>query len=140
MGSAAGSVCFLAYAVLAMNHRRFCRVQRKMQLKAVVDRLQLLRFTLPSDLPIAIPDALIVFPDPGDSRTGSIRAFRMKELTAIQIAQGQMSEINVARPRHLSLHRCDPWRAGKTSAQIQNGGHPGLSRSRCSTTTRFGNQ
>src|ERR1700686_2290191 len=96
MGRTAGAFRFLAYAVLAMNHRWLCGVQGKMQLEALVDRLQLLRLTLPGNLPIAIPDALIAFADPGDSRPGPVGAFGMKELAAIQITQCQMSEINVA--------------------------------------------
>src|ERR1700730_12672520 len=67
-----------------------------MQLEALVDRLQLLLLTMPGDLPIAIPDAPIILADPGDSRPGSIGTFVMEKLAAIQIAQCQMSQINVS--------------------------------------------
>ncbi len=96
MGRAAGSLCFLADAVLAVNHRRFCRLQREMQREAIVERLQILRLTLPGNLPIAVPDAPTAFANARDSRSGSIGALRVQKLAAIQIAQRQVRQVQVA--------------------------------------------
>src|ERR1700719_2857479 len=103
MRRAAGSFRFLTYAVHAMNHRRFCRLHGEMQLKALVDRLQLLRLTFPGNLPVAIPDAPILLADAGDSRARAIRAFVMEKLAALQIAQCQVSEITVSHVPGIDL-------------------------------------
>src|SRR5712672_747042 len=74
-----------------------------MQLEAVINRLQLLRLTLPDDLPIAIPYVAIALADPCDSGTGSICAFGMEKLAAIQIAQCQVSQIQISQVPRICL-------------------------------------
>src|SRR5579863_9911718 len=86
---------FLADAIFTVKHRRFFRMKRKMQLKLLLDGLQILIGALPLNLPIAVPDAAGRCADAGDTRAGAIDSFRMIKLLAIEIAEREMGEINV---------------------------------------------
>src|SRR5712692_11715721 len=70
-------------------------MQRQVQSKARIDRVQLLVAAAPLNLPIAIPDAAEGFAHRGDARAGSIGAFRVIKLPAIQIAQREMREVEI---------------------------------------------
>src|SRR6266403_2110141 len=76
---AARPICLLANAVFTVNDRKFFRVQRQVQL----------------DLPIVVPDAAEGFVRGGDARAGSIGSFRMIKLSAIQIAQCEMRDVEI---------------------------------------------
>src|SRR5258708_17784015 len=87
-----------------MNDRRFFRVKRQMQLKTLIDGLQLLVAAVPLNLPIAVPDAAEGFVHRGDARSGSVCELRVEKLTAIEIAHGAMREeeifhVTVTSPR-----------------------------------------
>ncbi len=70
-------------------------MQRQVQLKALIDRFQLLVAAVPLNLPIAIPDAAEGFFHPGDAWAGTIGSFRVIKLPAIEIAQREMSEVEI---------------------------------------------
>ena len=70
-------------------------MQRQVQLKALTDRFQLLVAAVPLSLPIAIPNATERFTRGGDAGSGSIDAFQVIELPAIQVAQRQMREVEI---------------------------------------------
>src|SRR6266568_3240554 len=79
----------------AFNCTWLFRVQSQVQLKALIDRSQLLIAAAPLNLPIAIPDAAEGFARCGDARSGSISAFRVIKLPAIHIAQRKMGEVEI---------------------------------------------
>src|SRR5712664_2465326 len=66
-----------------------------MQLEALVNRFQFLVAIMPLTLPIDVPDAAEGLVHCGDARAGSIRSFRMIKLSAIQIAQSEMREVEI---------------------------------------------
>ena len=70
-------------------------MQRQVQLKALIDSFQLLVAAVPLNLPIAIPDATEGFAHRGDARAGSIGAFGVIKLPAIQITQREMREVKI---------------------------------------------
>src|SRR6266403_4446478 len=92
---AARPICLLANAVFTVNDRKFFRVQRQVQLEAFIDRFQFLVAAMPLDLPIVVPDAAEGFVRGGDARAGSIGSFRMIKLSAIQIAQCEMRDVEI---------------------------------------------
>src|SRR5208282_1709432 len=81
-----------------------------MQLKLLVDSLQPLIRTFPQNLPVAVPDAAAGLADAGNSRTGTIHSFRVIKLLAIQIAEGEMCQVNVLDVPRCSLRRITAYR------------------------------
>src|SRR5712664_510685 len=91
----AGPLRFLADAIFTVDDWRFFRVQGQMQLKARIESLQIQVVAVPLNLPIPIPETTEGFAHRGDAWAGTIGAFRMIELTAIQIAQSEMREVEI---------------------------------------------
>src|SRR5580704_1900496 len=67
-----------------------------MQFEAVIHRLQLLLVVLPLNLPVAIPDTAIGLTDSCQPWSGSAGSLRVVELAAVQIAQGQVRQVEIA--------------------------------------------
>src|SRR5262249_19083256 len=80
----------------AMDNRRLCRMQSKAKGEAFIDRLQLLLFAAPLNAPISVPDPTVGFAHACDSRTGAIDTFILIKTAAVQVAQSQMSEVQIA--------------------------------------------
>ena len=70
-------------------------MQRQVQLKALIDRFQLLVAAMPLNLLIAVPDAAEGFARGSDARAGSVGARRVIKLPTIQIAQSEMREVKI---------------------------------------------
>src|SRR5579859_1164170 len=87
---------FLADSILPLNDGRLGGLHSKTQGKALVCGLQDLLRTLPSYLPIAVPDSIFRYVCPGDARTSAIRSLRVKECSAVQITQCQVSKVKIA--------------------------------------------
>src|SRR6266852_7248983 len=95
VGSAPRACRLLAHAVLPMDDGRFRRTQGKVQLKSLVDCLQLLRALFPNNLPVAIPDAPTGFINARNSGSGSVCSFGVVKLATFQIAQRQMRDVDI---------------------------------------------
>src|ERR1700741_3390110 len=51
----------------------------------------------PDGAPITVPDFFLCSVGSGDSRSGAIGAFSVEELFAVEVADGEMSQVNVAQ-------------------------------------------
>src|SRR5690242_17099687 len=79
-----------------MYDGRLLWMEGQAQSKPRVDGLQSLVRALPLYLPVAIPDSSARLAHAGDFRSRAICSFRVIELFAIQIAQGQMRQIKIS--------------------------------------------
>ena len=67
-----------------------------MQLEAIVDSLQILYVATPLNLPVAVPDARVSLGDPRDAGSGAIGTLGVIETLAVEVAQSEMGEVEIA--------------------------------------------
>src|SRR5260370_42682805 len=70
-------------------------MQCQVQLKAFINRFQVLVVAVPLNLPITIPDATQGFAHGGDARASSVRSFRMEKLPAVKIGQREVCKVEI---------------------------------------------
>src|SRR5580704_11235603 len=101
----AGTRGLLADAVLALNHGRLLGLHGESQFELWIDRLERLLVAVPLNLPVAVPDSSVLGADSCDGGPGTIRAFGVEEVAAVEIAKREMREIEVAHVPGIRL-RC----------------------------------
>src|SRR5262245_51318298 len=94
----------LAHSVFPMHNQRLPWLQRQLDRKLLSQPLQSLTISLPLDLPVPIPDTLLLQTCTGDPGSLPVETFGVIELPAIQIAHGKMREIEIPH-RPYTLHR-----------------------------------
>src|SRR5215813_9016815 len=85
---------FLTYAVFAMKHQGLFTAKAESELEVFVLGRELLRAVfVPDCRPVSIPNSSFLFAHSGDSRTGAIDSLGVVKMSAIDVAEGEMSKI-----------------------------------------------